>query len=497
MIKNQDFDIDIIKKRLLRKYPAFGRTINNVKYQIVDKNSGVQTASTDGKTIFVNKTFMQNLTEDQQTFVFAHEVCHIALNHILRSKDKDPKIWNFATDAVINQFLKKDGLEILDGAIDIKDALNFDAEELYQKLKEKQDKEQQKNEQNNSNQNEQQDDSQQNGDKSENNNSQNNKDSQSDQSAQGDKNESNQMNNGNKNQNSSDKSEQGESKKTQQNESEQMGHDSHAMWENAVKQFEKEAKENKKQKKNKSKQTNSKNNEHEQSQKISEKEVFKNNEQERVRKAEEIMNKINSKVCGDGGNSLLASVGNVGKAEPITNWKKLLRKSIEKEDEAWGHKFSDKGNNYCARIEDVEIDEETETEIILDTSGSVSESLLKNFLKQVKNILKNSKIKVGTFASDFYGFQEIKREKDIDNLKLNIGGGTNFDAASRAFSKRKEVNKICFTDGEDCGDAHIKEKRKDIIWISFENKDFKPDFGKVIYVDPKLIKFKDDEEYTK
>lgn len=74
-----------------------------------------------------------------------------------------------------------------------------------------------------------------------------------------------------------------------------------------------------------------------------------------------------------------------------------------------------------------------------------------------------------------------------------MGGGTDFDAASRAFSTKKDVNKICFTDGEDGGDACIKNKRKDIIWISFENKNFKPDNGKVIYVSPSEIE-KDSKE---
>ena len=128
------------------------------------------------------------------------------------------------------------------------------------------------------------------------------------------------------------------------------------------------------------------------------------------------------------------------------------------------------------------------------TSGSVSVDLLKNFLRQVKRIIKDSKIKVGTFSDDFHGFQEVKKESDIDKLTLRVGGWTNFDAASRAFSKRKDVNKICFTDGEDGGDAQIKEKRKDIVWICFENPNFKPDYGKVIYVPKNLIDFSSEDD---
>ncbi len=174
-------------------------------------------------------------------------------------------------------------------------------------------------------------------------------------------------------------------------------------------------------------------------------------------------------------------------AKGVANWKRMLVRTLEIEDEAWGHKFSDRASGYAARIEDVEYDEKAETEIILDTSGSVSVDLLKNFLRQVKTVLKNSTIKVGTFSNDFHGFVEIKRESDIDNLRIRVGGGTNFDAASRAFTKRKDVNKICFTDGQDGGDAAIQDKRSDIVWISFANPNFKPDNGKVLFVSKSQI----------
>lgn len=445
MDNRNEFDINLIKKRMLRKYPSFGSVINNVNYKIVDKDSQTKTAGTDGKTIFVNENFMKNLSESQQIFIFAHEVCHIALNHILRSKDKDPKLWNIATDAVINQYLKRDGLEIVVGGVDIKNAINYDAEELYNKLKEKEEKQQENNQQ-----------------------------SKNEQQNQG---ENKQQQVGNE----------------QEKDENQMGHDSHSMWSEAVKQQENDAKDVNN--KNQSGEKQSIN--EEQNKNISEKEIFKSNEEEKIRKAEEIMKKINTSDCGHGGNPEISNVGSVGKAKPAVNWKKLLRKSLEKEDEAWGHRFSDKGNNYCTRIEDTLVEDEAETEIILDTSGSVSYNLLINFLKQVKNILKNSKIKVGTFSNSFNGFQEVKREKDIDNLNLIIGGSTNFDAASRAFSKKRDVNKICFTDGEDGGDARIVEKRKDIVWICFENKNFKPDYGKVIYVSAREInKNNDTEEWT-
>lgn len=460
------FDIDVIKKKMLRKYPAFGYTISSVKYQVVGNNHPVKTAATDGKTIYVNADFMASLPEDEQVFTMAHEVCHIALKHIQRSKGKDQRLWNIATDGVINQHLKKDGLSMPEGGVDIVDALKYDAEELYQKLLAKKEQQQQK------------------------------------QNGQGKQNEqSDQQQCQNKEQQGSGQGQSQQDKDSAQSSGQgakgdsQVGHDDHSMWEEAVKQ-QQEKREIKGSGLGKQKQSQ----DEKESQGISEKEVFAKNEEEKIKRAEEVMRKINGTRRGLDGQYQEVYFDDIGKAtKPVTNWKRLLIRTLEIEDEAWGHKFSDRASGYAARIEDVEYDEKAETEIILDTSGSISVDLLKNFLRQVKIVLKNSTIKVGTFSDDFHGFVEIKRESDIDNLRIRVGGGTNFDSASKAFTKRKDVNKICFTDGRDDGDARIQDKRKDIIWISFENPDFKPDNGKVLFV-PKsqinLQRIHDEPELT-
>ena len=85
-MKQRLFDLDKIKRIMLRKYPTFGSVISNVKYEILDDNSVLPTAATDGKTIYINEKFMSNLTEDEQVGTLAHEVCHIAFNHVLRSE---------------------------------------------------------------------------------------------------------------------------------------------------------------------------------------------------------------------------------------------------------------------------------------------------------------------------------------------------------------------------------------------------------------------------
>ena len=124
-------NVESIKRRLLVKYPFFGSVVANSNFIA---EPAVGTAGTDGKNIYYNPNFIESITDDQQTFIFAHEICHIAFDHIFRSEGKNKDLWNIATDSVVNAFLKQDGLPIVEGGVDIPEAINYDAEEMYKKL---------------------------------------------------------------------------------------------------------------------------------------------------------------------------------------------------------------------------------------------------------------------------------------------------------------------------------------------------------------------------
>ena len=78
-------------------------------------------------------------------------------------------------------------------------------------------------------------------------------------------------------------------------------------------------------------------------------------------------------------------------------------------------------------------------------------------------------------------------------MKFIGGGGTDFDVAVNAFSRRVE-NKIIFTDGE----ADMPEKAIDAIWVVFGNKNKNLKGGKVIYINElqlrSLYNFRDETE---
>jgi predicted metal-dependent peptidase len=117
-------------------------------------------------------------------------------------------------------------------------------------------------------------------------------------------------------------------------------------------------------------------------------------------------------------------------------------------------------------------------EILLDTSASVDAELLRAFVRGVKGLLRqDAVIRVGCFDTRFYGFQEIRSEKDIDRLELRGAGGTDFEAAIHAFTGDAET-RIIFTDGY----AEMPEERCDAIWLVYSDLPVHPVGGKVIYV---------------
>ena len=373
------YDIDSLKRKMLIKYPFFGSTITNVEYQeLLD----IDTAATDGNKIYYNPEFLGGLTIEEQIFILAHEVCHIAFNHISRRKDKDKNLWNIATDAVINQLLKKDGLKMLDGLIDIPEAIDYDAETYYEKLLQEQ--------------------------------------------------------------------------KENPNFDRKAGNDSHEMWENT------DIKEN------------GKTDTSEKEDDISEKDAFKKNRELKKKQLEDLKRSL----IKDTVTSNEFNMSNVGSASSLIDWRYILKETINY-DVDWSYKNATIENGVItANLEDKAL---PVTEILLDTSGSINEDLLRTFLRECKNILKYSKVLVGCFDTIFYGFKELRTEQDIDNMRFVGGGGTNFDVAVNAFSRRSE-NKIIFTDGE----ARMPITPVNAVWIVLGNRKINPKGGKVIYINEEL-----------
>ncbi|MFR2585998.1 MAG: DUF2201 family putative metallopeptidase [Bacilli bacterium] len=493
-------DIDTIKRKTLVKYPFFGTILAST--DLVEDYS-IDTAATDGEKIYYNPNFILPKDEREQIFILAHEVCHIAFDHILRSEGKNSKIWNLATDGVINAFLKNDNLSLPKGVVDIPEALGYDAEELYEKLLKDSSKDNDNSsgegpEYSNSNGNSSQNSGQEN---SENNHDENNEDGQEVSKTNG-----------------SETGKNGDSSSSM--EQEDVGHDTHSLWEGAVEKSKKgsgnqqsdpensQASNEESEKKSfcdklfggkdkkEEKTSQGENNESnlEQSQeakekeeeikkisKMGEKKAFNENRIAKKKQLEELREILARQVTahGDTTNSDIRSVEDIGTASALIPWRYLLKEAV-KVDVDWSYQNAGIEEGVVTPyLEEFPL---PETEILLDTSGSIDTLLLKNFLRECKNILQTSKVKAGCFDTEFYGFQQIRNENDINNMKFVGGGGTNFEAATNAFTRRVE-NKIIFTDGM----ARMPEEPMDIIWVVFGEAEIHPKGGKVIKIDERQL----------
>ncbi len=517
----QQDDIDYIKNQVLVRFPLLGTTVSNMNF--VADNS-VITAATNGESVIYAPKFLVRLTDEEKEFLLAHEMLHIAFNHILRSKNRDARLWNIATDAVINQILKSEGLPIIEGGVDIPEAINCSAEEMYDKLlaekeKQKEETSRHRDTQNrdNTNAGEQQDSqSQNNANEQQGAQDQDNTNAGEQQGAQG-QNNTNADTQGKKLTTSSAKS--NIQRKSladwirDNSGSEQVGHDSHEIWKHAVKQAEQQTQAEQHSQPMQQPQhnepsslsdnnSNSENNAEEtetlqkEAQKCREgkeydyeKGFLQENRAERKKQADAVLKKLyKQKAKTIQARKDAYTLGAVGNAkDAVTDWRKLLKKSIDDEKDHWSYRRANADNDYMARVEELEDEAKPETEVMLDVSGSVDTHLLKEFLRQLKPLLKTSKIKVGCFDHHFYGFTEIKSQKNIDLFIIpSQGGGTDLDLAVKSFSKDKKINKIVFTDG--MGKMPARETQNiNAIWVVYDNRNFSPCCGKVIYVDKKQI----------
>lgn len=76
-----------------------------------EQTMGKATMAVDGKKIFYNPAFINELSHNDLMFVLAHEVGHCIFEHIGRRGDRDKQAWNTAGDYVINAALKEAGMD--------------------------------------------------------------------------------------------------------------------------------------------------------------------------------------------------------------------------------------------------------------------------------------------------------------------------------------------------------------------------------------------------
>ena len=107
-----------IEKRILKartqmlfEFPFFGQLLMRLRF--IDGSKWLPTAATDGVHLYFNEEFLNTLDDEELYFVFSHELLHCVYQHVgpmSRLGERNPKLWNFAGDYIINQELKDTGV---------------------------------------------------------------------------------------------------------------------------------------------------------------------------------------------------------------------------------------------------------------------------------------------------------------------------------------------------------------------------------------------------
>lgn len=394
-------DIAALRRKVIARYPFFGSIAANIDCQ---ETEDVETIEHDSEHILYNPRYLAGLSDSNRVFLLTRELCHIAFRHTERGGGKDPVIWEWAAEAVINQMLKRDGLDIPTGDIDYPEAIDYDVEQYYEVLLREKLAIDLINGQLEGRENPEGGEGEgvpMPGDED-------SEDDNSDEAAQ------EQLLEG-------DVGDEGEeSGEEADGDSDEDSDDEYALVE-----------------KRQSKAGNA------------------DSRDERI-------------------------VEEIGNSAPLIDWRLILQDSINY-DVDWSYRNAILENGVVVPVlEDRPV---PETEIVLDTSWSVDEELLRNFLRECKSILTFSKLKAGCFDTVFYGFYDIRTEEDIDNMPFQGGGGTDFNTAADAFSLRVD-NRIIFTDGQ----APVPDKFLNAVWVVYGDAEIKPMGGRVISIKPEQLK---------
>ena len=175
--------------------------------------------------------------------------------------------------------------------------------------------------------------------------------------------------------------------------------------------------------------------------------------------------------------------------EPKMNWRELLRMQLEstiKSDYTW-MRASRRGWHMDAIMPGMKVDPMIDIAVFLDASGSISGTMLKDFLGEVQGIMDSFpayKIHVVTFDTDCYNPVQY----DSDNLdsmcdyEVSGGGGTDFDAIFR-YLKDNEIEPkrlVVFTDGYPYG-SWGDENYADTGWVLHGTTTIVPPWGQYAY----------------
>ncbi len=118
------------RTRLIIDKPFLGALVLRLPLMEGDP-SWCRTTATDARKIFYNPEYIDQLSAEQTQFVLAHEALHCALSHFARRGHRIKMRWDLACDYAINPLLINDGLKPPPNTMVLQNYEGMTAEEIY------------------------------------------------------------------------------------------------------------------------------------------------------------------------------------------------------------------------------------------------------------------------------------------------------------------------------------------------------------------------------
>ncbi|MGV6851533.1 MAG: vWA domain-containing protein [bacterium] len=93
-----------------------------------------KTTATDARKLYYNRSYILQLDNDELQFVLTHEALHCGLLHFVRRGSRTQHLWDLACDFAINPILKSEGLKHPPNALFFHEYKGLSAEEIYPML---------------------------------------------------------------------------------------------------------------------------------------------------------------------------------------------------------------------------------------------------------------------------------------------------------------------------------------------------------------------------
>ena len=133
-LKEIETKLSAARTRLILEKPFLGALVMHLPLVAADPK-WCQTTASDAKAFYYNADYIRSLNLSQTQFMLSHEALHCALGHFARRNHRDIHRWGVACDHAVNLLLMNEGLKPPPGALHKEIYRDLTAEEIYPLIK--------------------------------------------------------------------------------------------------------------------------------------------------------------------------------------------------------------------------------------------------------------------------------------------------------------------------------------------------------------------------